>query len=130
MAEHLSITQTGPHLTVTLAGNWKLDSQPPARDVIIAKLRTASDVKSVSISDGGIYGWDTGLMLGLKAVSDWCEEAGCTCTIESLPDGADRLWKLALAVPERAGARRGVASRSYLHRLGERALAVSAVYWL
>ena len=59
-------------------------------------------------------------MLGLKALLDGCGEAGWTCTIDSLPDGADRLWKLALAVPERAGARRGVVAQSRLHRLGDR----------
>jgi len=74
------------------------------------------------VVDVGITEWDSSLLVFLTALLQKCEKQGIACDIKSLPAGAQRLLKLATAVPERKGAARQIAKKPFLEVLGEHAV--------
>jgi phospholipid/cholesterol/gamma-HCH transport system permease protein len=70
--------------------------------------------------------WDSSLLAFLAGVSASCSERGVALDATALPTGLHNLLDLAVAVPERAGARKELGTPPYLERLGARALAVVA----
>ncbi len=112
-------------LTVSLAGDWLLTSPLPATADLFAAL--AADPPARIVLDGsGLGRWDTALAAALVALSRAAEAATIPVDAGSLPAGAERLRKLALAVPERSDARRASAHVGLAGQVGRAALRILA----
>ncbi|MCU0839455.1 MAG: ABC transporter permease [Rhodospirillales bacterium] len=117
---------TAGTLTLHFVGDWRLRHQPPTKDGALKKLAEAAELKRVRFDADKVTAWDSALVSFLMAVDNACRERGIEVDAEALPDGARRLLNLALAVPEKAGARKAAASTPFLARLGKGWLALVA----
>jgi phospholipid/cholesterol/gamma-HCH transport system permease protein len=105
-----------------LSGDFKLSAGLCSASEYMGSV--GADVKFVTIRDGGIVSWDSSLLVFLTEVLAQCQERKIECDISELPVGAQRMVKLATAVPERSGAARQADRRGFVERLGDRAIDV------
>ena len=109
-------------LRLSLTGSWLLRARKPAADQIYAELRAQSDGRRVVLDGTGLGAWDSGLLNFLLKLNRLSAKGELALDPSGLPEGAKRLMRLATAVPERAGARRGAAAESFLTRVGKETL--------
>ncbi len=93
-------------------------------EVIATELATLTKGSAVACRGADLGRWDTALVLTLSAVAICCKAAGASFSMSDLPEGAMRLTRLAVAVPEREGARRTASHDPLLERTGKRTLEV------
>jgi phospholipid/cholesterol/gamma-HCH transport system permease protein len=105
-------------LLVRLAGDWKIANRLPSADEVEKKLTAGVRVERVGFDTSELKGWDSGLLTFLIKVNELCARNKVPVEIEGLPEGARRLLKLALAVPERKGARKELKRESFLSVMG------------
>jgi phospholipid/cholesterol/gamma-HCH transport system permease protein len=110
-------------LAVTLSGPWLLGGDLPSVDPIIGRLAQTPKPASLGFETDELTDWDTGLVTTLIAILRGAEQNGVQVDASGLPDGAQRLIALALAVKEREGARRSTAEKGILETIGESVLA-------
>lgn len=109
-------------VTVAFTGDWLLGNKPPSAGPAIARIEAMPAGARVGFETGSLGDWDTGLITRLVAISRAAEASGAGIDPRGLPDGARRLVALALAVPEREGARRAHRRKTFLEQVGENAL--------
>jgi phospholipid/cholesterol/gamma-HCH transport system permease protein len=115
----LSFSQPGSDtLLLALVGDWKLKSGLPAAAEVGQRLQAAGAVRRLSVDAGRLGPWDSGLLTFLVGVQDQCKTHNVQLDPGTLPEGARRLLKLALAVPERKGARRTAERPDFLTLVG------------
>jgi phospholipid/cholesterol/gamma-HCH transport system permease protein len=110
---------TGGTLLVRLSGSWTLHSDRPTVAELQRQLDAETRVQRVTFETSGLTGWDSGLVTFLRNVEELCRSRQISIELGTLPDGIRRLLDLAAAVPERQGARRGVARDPLLARIGK-----------
>jgi phospholipid/cholesterol/gamma-HCH transport system permease protein len=137
-AEVTSATQGGPMnqvaidrvesdvLLIRLAGRWELRNGLASAAAVETALRREPPPSRVAFDAQELGLWDSSLLAFLAGVSDRCRERGVALDATALPTGLHNLLDLAVAVPERAGARKELSTPPFLERLGVRALAVVA----
>jgi phospholipid/cholesterol/gamma-HCH transport system permease protein len=94
----------------------------PAAADVARQLEGRSNVRRVVFDGRGIGAWDSGLLTFLRRLDGVVRGAGLEVDPSGLPEGVRRLLQLAAAVPERAGARRGVERESFFARVGKETL--------
>ena len=101
-------------------GAWRIDTvrfsrpDPAAPDAW-------TGCRRLILKDGGITACDSSLVVYLRQLAASAHAAGVELDDTALPEGVRRLLRLADAVPERKGARRGKQSDPWLARVGIRA---------
>ena len=110
-------------LSVRLAGNWTLAAETPAIDGVAQQLETAPQVRRLTFDTQGLQAWDSTLLSFLLKCQALCSQRQLTCDLANLPEGIQRLLRLATAVPERSGARREAVREPVLARIGKAAVA-------
>jgi phospholipid/cholesterol/gamma-HCH transport system permease protein len=105
-------------LLLTLSGSWRSVNSIPTSEELENRFVAAGKVNKVSFDGGGITAWDSGLPIFLIKVKLICDREGIELDTSALPKGAGDLMRLALAVPEREGARRKDIKKTYLERVG------------
>jgi phospholipid/cholesterol/gamma-HCH transport system permease protein len=113
-------------LVIHIAGDWRSGYDLPDADEVRKQLESGSQVRTVSFDASGLTGWDSNLLTFMLKVKQWCTEKKIECQSEGLPEGAQRLLKLALAVPERQGAKKASRKEPFFSRVGAQALQVVA----
>jgi phospholipid/cholesterol/gamma-HCH transport system permease protein len=109
-------------LMVRLSGTWNLyDGIPPAGPVEDAMGQTHPP-RQVLVDTKSLERWDSSLLSFLNGLADTCKARGIPFSCESLPQGVQRLMRLAEAVPEVKGARASQARNRLVARLGDWAL--------
>ncbi len=104
-------------LQISLLGSWKIQEKlPPVAD--IQKELEGGSIQRVTFNTEGITDWDTGLLTFLRGLLDRCEKSNVEADFSGLPEGAQKLLRLASAVPERKGARREFVRDSFLTQVG------------
>ncbi len=88
---------------VRLSGDWRLDRALPSPEAVLAE---ASDATTVVIDGGELGAWDTALPAFVCQLSRAAAARGVETERVALPEGAERLMKLARTVPVADGARR------------------------
>ena len=110
-------------LRVTLAGKWYMTDTPPSPGMVRNEIEAFPEIARVSFEARDLTGWDSSLLTFLLAVIDFCSQRAIPVDREGLPAGLNRLLRLATAVPERKGTRRGAGHEPFLARAGEAAIA-------
>jgi len=109
-------------LTFVMAGPWRFQDDIPSLEELDKKIKEISGLKQVNFRDKGIGQWDSGCLTFLLNITQLCQVADIACSYEGLPAGIQSLLSLALAVPERKGARHSAKKDSYMVRLGKMAI--------
>jgi phospholipid/cholesterol/gamma-HCH transport system permease protein len=113
-------------LLIRLAGRWELRNGLASAAAVETELRRVPPPSRVAFDAQELGLWDSSLLAFLAGVSASCRERGVALDATALSTGLHNLLDLAVAVPERAGARKELSTPPYLERLGARALAVVA----
>ncbi|OPX92934.1 MAG: putative phospholipid ABC transporter permease protein MlaE [Syntrophorhabdus sp. PtaU1.Bin002] len=111
---------TDDFMVIHLAGNWERGQILPNPDETLKVIESAS-LRTLSFDASGLAAWDSNLLTFLIRIKERCNEKKVEYRDDGLPDGARRLLVLALAVPERKGARRELRKESFFVTAGEKA---------
>jgi phospholipid/cholesterol/gamma-HCH transport system permease protein len=114
--------QEGDTLVVRLEGSWKLDNELPAAEDVLKQVEASTGIKSVAFNTQQITEWDSALLTFLTKVIDQCSQLDISVDQAGLPEGVQRLLKLASAVPEKKDTGREGVRESFLYRVGESTL--------
>ncbi|WP_225308570.1 ABC transporter permease [Hypericibacter terrae] len=124
IAPGLTLTpQGGDTLLLSLSGDWQLRTGLPTSAQVDQQLGSNPAAKRLKFDAGKLGHWDSGLLAFLVGVQDLCKTRGLSLDAGNLPEGADRLLKLAVAVPERQGAQRTGKRVDFLTLIGREAIA-------
>ncbi|MFA9561797.1 MAG: MlaE family ABC transporter permease [Nitrospirota bacterium] len=121
-SEHTKISVSSPAdntLLINLAGIWKLQDGLPSVTDIQQKLESGSPIHQVTFEAKEIVQWDTSLVTFLLKVLEACQRRSITVDHSGLPEGVQRLLRLATAVPERKGAKRTTKKESWISQFGK-----------
>jgi phospholipid/cholesterol/gamma-HCH transport system permease protein len=117
-AFRLDPTSDGPARLV-LSGTWRLGQPFPSTHDLWTAVEGAAGVRRFLFDTNALTAWDSGFLTVILGLLQRCREAGIEVDLEGLPQGAQRLLRLATAVPERQGARRVAAQESFLVLVGK-----------
>jgi phospholipid/cholesterol/gamma-HCH transport system permease protein len=109
-------------VVIRLAGAWELATGLPSPDPVRRELASGR-ARAVTFDTRELRAWDSAVVTFLARVTEVCRERGIPLDSAGLPQGLQRLLRLAEAVPERPGVRRGADRRGWLERLGTGAIA-------
>ena len=119
----LSLTRPeADRVVIRLTGDWRTGHDLPSADGVRKELESGSGLRTVSFDASGLSGWDSNLLTFMLKVKQWCQEKKIECRSEGLPEGAQRLLKLAAAVPERQGAKKASLREPFFSRVGQQTL--------
>lgn len=104
-------------------GHWVVNAQVCSLPSLLADLDKQA-LKQLKIDCDGLVAWDSRLTSFLLRVAEYCAKQTIDFDFEQLPDGAKSLLRLALAVPERGGARRLEKGSSVLESIGRNIIAM------
>ncbi len=108
---------------ITLEGAWTIGRPLPSSSDLEKALETAPQTRRLRFRTDRLTGWDSRLLAFLIRIKESCSRKGIIAEMEGLPDGAQRLLRLATAVPERKGAARRQEASSFLGKVGTAAVA-------
>jgi len=109
-------------LVISLSGDWRTGHDLPSTDAVRKELESGAPVRAVSFDASGLTGWDSNLLTFMLKVRQLATEKKIEMRSEGLPEGAKRLLQLALAVPERQGARKTSRKDPFFSRVGQTTL--------
>jgi phospholipid/cholesterol/gamma-HCH transport system permease protein len=109
----------GNTLVLRLAGSWRAVDHPPNSRVVAEQLNTVPPTQHLHYACDELGAWDSGLLTFLQKVEATAAAAKVAVDRSGLPAGVQRLLRLAEAVPERKGARRGKQADPFLVRVGK-----------
>jgi len=115
----LRVEPTANGLTVILSGDWLLGPGLPTSDIIGDRLAATPPPESVDFDTSSLGRWDSGLLTRVVDIHRSARSRGIRVDPAGLPDGAQRLLKLAFAVPAREGSERKGRRRGFLDEVGE-----------
>ncbi|MEM7023728.1 MAG: hypothetical protein AAF637_14220 [Pseudomonadota bacterium] len=99
---------------IRLAGSWRLHDRLPAAATVYDQLAARSDARRVVFDAEQLSAWDSGLLTFLVKLQELLAAGKLESDASGLPQGVQRLLRLATAVPERAGARRDKVAEPWL----------------
>jgi phospholipid/cholesterol/gamma-HCH transport system permease protein len=121
-AGSVSYTPSPEGLLLRLTGDWKIENQLPSAEEVNKQLTSIGPVKKIGFDTGELKEWDSGLLTFLIKIQEFCALNKVGLEADGLPEGARRLLKLASAVPERKGARKGAKREPFLSIVGGSAI--------
>jgi phospholipid/cholesterol/gamma-HCH transport system permease protein len=108
-------------LEVSLSGSWKIGKDLPTAEAVRERLKSAPS-RHLVFETRDLTEWDSALLTFLLKIRELAAHKQVQIAGEGLPRGARRLIDMALAVPERKGARKEAKREPFLDRLGEEGL--------
>ena len=108
-------------LTIGLAGSWRAVNHVPSASEVEKQIEPTAAVRQIEFDTSSLTSWDGGILPFLLKLASLGGERKIAVNFAGLPSGAQNLLKLAMAVPERKGARRTAAALSLLVQLGKAA---------
>lgn len=115
---HIS-EQNDDELLIRLQGKWIIGQDFPSIGQILDKIESTPEIHKIVFDSGQLTGWDSGLLTFLIKLDELCTGREIKTAKEGLPEGVQRLWSLAFAVPEKKDARRKTEKKSFFFRIGE-----------
>jgi phospholipid/cholesterol/gamma-HCH transport system permease protein len=110
-------------LLVVLAGSWRAVDHVPSAGEVERQIGSAAAVRQIGFDSSALAAWDGGILPFLLKLVALTNERKIELNLAGLPEGARNLLKLAMAVPERKGARRTATAQSVLVRVGNATMA-------
>lgn len=104
-------------LLLYLTGDWSFSAGVPDISPLLSHINNTKS-SFVAFNTEQLLAWDTGLMIFLIELIDYCERKNIQVDRTNLPQGTRRLLNLAYAVPERKGTRRTVLGQPVLAMIG------------
>ncbi len=123
-ADRLELEKAGDGLLLKLKGAWRLAEGVASPQSLFEREELAAKPDKLKVDASALGAWDTALIVFLLDLKKRCDGAGISLDLSGLPDGARRLIDLALAVPEREGARRSDRIAGLVEGLGQDVLRV------
>ncbi|HKA55742.1 MAG TPA: ABC transporter permease [Candidatus Binatia bacterium] len=124
--EHCELRCTWPTadtVCVELGGSWTIHAELPPVAQVQQQFDARPAVRRLLFDTRRLTNWDSGLLTFLLGLSALCAPRHIEIDPGGLPQGVQRLLRLATAVPERQGARREDVRESLLARIGKATLA-------
>ncbi len=118
----IEVRQQDGGAVLVLSGNWLIDSGIFSSAQLFDKQPSTRDARAFTIDASGLAEWDSSLIVFLVEIKKACDAGGKTLDLSGLPEGARRLVDLALAVPEREGARRKERMAGFVEVFGREVL--------
>jgi len=112
-------------LQVTLAGNWKIHHSLPSSSELENELSQHPEIQRITFDTDAMADWDSALLTFLVQLGELAKEKNIQLDQTALPEGVQRLLKLATEVPERKGAKRTASADPFLARVGNKATAAA-----
>jgi phospholipid/cholesterol/gamma-HCH transport system permease protein len=113
-------------LAISLSGDWLLTNDLPQLETLLNRLGQTPKLKSLDFEADRLGEWDTGLLKSLVAIVQTARANAVEIDHSGLPNGAQRLVKLAFAVEEREGDRRVFKRKKFLEQVGDSTTAALA----
>jgi phospholipid/cholesterol/gamma-HCH transport system permease protein len=109
-------------LVLRLSGTWTLAGGIPRFGEAQKNIEPWIEGRKISFEAGDLTDWDSGCLTFLFQLANYGAEHEVEVDWSGLPTGVQRLTQLAIAVPERPGARRGEDREPFLSKLGKQSL--------
>jgi len=116
-SEKYQIQHTAVGMSIQLSGNWRFQDNLPDTSRIFGEIDTTNP-QQLTFDCQQLGKWDSGLMIFLVQLLNYCKKKKIHFLQETLPTGVQKLLQLSTAVPERKGARRAVLGQPVLARIG------------
>ena len=111
----------GQLLRVSVGGRWNINTAwPPEAKAALENLAN-QNIREVRLESDNLGPWDSSLLVFLVQLIQTANERKASLHT-SLPDGLERLLKLAFAVPAKAGSDRQKTALNFVQRVGQRAI--------
>lgn len=107
---------------VRLSGDWLVRAGMTTADEILERLDLGTEQRRVAVDLSGVGHWDSALVSLMVQLRCACESRSVEMEAQGVPEGVRRLVDLALAVPERAGAKRTETAPPFLESMGRQVL--------
>lgn len=109
--------------TVSVGGEWSIDSLwPQAAEAALSKVG-AVGMKTLVLKADHLGKWDSSLLVFLVQLAQKAKDSSLKIELE-LPQGLDRLVRMAFAVPPRKGAQRNAGKQGFLEKIGADTISV------
>jgi phospholipid/cholesterol/gamma-HCH transport system permease protein len=123
LAERLELERVNDALVLKLKGPWRLSEGVASPQSLFERGELAAEPGRLTVDASELAAWDSALIVFLLDLKKLCEGSGIALDLSGLPQGAKRLVDLALAVPEREGARRSERIAGFVETLGRETMA-------
>lgn len=107
---------------VSLSGDWRLQRGMTSAEDILGSVALGTGQRRMAIDLSGVGRWDSALVSLMVQLRRGCESRGIEMESRGVPEGLGRLVDLALAVPERTGAKRTETPPPFLESVGRQIL--------
>ena len=107
---------------IHLAGDWVLRAGMTSAETILNGLDAGTKPERLVVDFSGVDRWDSALVSVMVNLKRGCEARGIQIESQDMPDGVRRLVDLAVAVPEKAGAKRSDKPTPFLESTGQQVL--------
>jgi phospholipid/cholesterol/gamma-HCH transport system permease protein len=112
----------GDTLRIDLTGNWTIGAAIPSALDAEKEIEANQPLRTVAFDAAELSAWDSGLLVFLLRILHYCGQRHIAVDQRGLPQGVQRLLRLALAVPEKEDARRQAVHESFLADVGKETL--------
>ena len=112
-------------LVIQFSGNWRMQDGLPSYHEVKKQIESESGVQRITFDTQGLSSWDSGFITFLLKLFQLSSRLEIQADGSGLPEGVQRLLKLATAVPEQKDARRTVVREWLISQIGEKAMAAA-----
>ena len=119
----VTVSVQGPLLRVSVGGRWNLDEPWPLEAMAALSQVADQRIREVRLESADLGQWDSTLLVFLVQMVKAARARELPVHTE-LPEGLERLIKLAFAVPAKAGSERSKTDAGFVTRVGESVLAL------
>ncbi len=109
-------------LRARVSGNWRDGPTLPSVEVVRETLRKEPSVKFVEFDTAGMIGWDSRFVAFISQCTSMVRGRDIQLRYDGLPEGVQRLLRLAHAVPERTDTHPTLVKISFFRTVGERTI--------
>jgi phospholipid/cholesterol/gamma-HCH transport system permease protein len=109
-------------LLARVSGNWREQPTLPGVKLVREALSRETSVKSVAFDTADLTGWDSRFVAFISQCIGMARERDIEVRYDGLPEGVQRLLRLAQAVPEKADTHRTAIRASFFRKAGERTI--------